>query len=387
MRLTASRLLRRISGCFTRYRRPNSQAECFAAAPREAGRRELLGSFGVLPLLSVLGWSSEEKGGGKVDAATRPTFVSQSDSEQYTRLLKLDLDSPEVAAKRAKMPTGKIGGLTLGRLISGSNLISMNMHARDLHYVSKLARAYNSEQRIFMTLKKCEEVGCNSIVLKDHNFKHFRLANYWHDWGGKMVWLADVITTDFSQYERRLAEHLELGASAAYLWGGASDIWYDQGKQENIVKAYEIMRKYDVPVGIGAHRLEPIAFCEREGLQPDFYIKTLHHDRYWSAHPKKERRFMEMFEPNSPRHDEYHDNMFCHDHKETVAFMQDVKVPWIAFKVLAAGAIPPKEGIEFAFQSGADFICLGMFDFQVEDDARLIRESVAAAKNRKRPWV
>jgi hypothetical protein len=79
--------------------------------------------------------------------------------------------------------------------------------------------------------------------------------------------------------------------------------------------------------------------------------------------------------------------MFCHDQEETVAFMQDVKVPWIAFKVLAAGAIPPKEGIQFAFKSGADFICLGMFDFQVEEDARLIRECVAAAKNRKRPWV
>jgi hypothetical protein len=27
-----------------------------------------------------------------------------------------------------------------------------------------------------------------------------------------------------------------------------------------------------------------------------------------------------------------------------------------------------------------------MFDFQVEEDARLAREAVAQAKNRKRPW-
>jgi hypothetical protein len=50
-------------------------------------------------------------------------------------------------------------------------------------------------------------------------------------------------------------------------------------------KAYAIMRKYDIPVGIGAHRLEPIIFCEREGIRPDYYFKTLHHDRYWSGHP------------------------------------------------------------------------------------------------------
>jgi len=385
LRSAAERVVRAVAGLFAG--RDGTAAPPDEPAPAGSSRRELLGSLGLLSLLGLVGRSSKTAADDKVDAITRPTFVAQSDRDHYERLLKLDLDSPEVAAERAKMPTGKIGNLILSRLISGSNLISMNMHARDLGYVTQLARAYNGQERIFMTLKKCEELGCNSIVLKDHNFKHFRLADYWTAWGGKMVWLADVITTDVEQYERRLVEHLELGAASAYLWGGAADIWYHQGKQDAIVRAYEIMRKYDIPVGIGAHRLEPIVFCEREGLKPDYYIKTLHHDRYWSAHPAKNRRFMEMYEPNSPNHGEYHDNMFCHDHEETVAFMQDVRVPWIAFKVLAAGAIPPKEGIQYAFDSGADFICLGMFDFQVEDDARLIRQCAAKAKHRKRPWA
>jgi len=54
------------------------------------------------------------------------------------------------------------------------------------------------------------------------------------------------------------------------------------------------MKRYQVPVGIGAHRFEPIAFCVREGLVPDFYFKTLHHDRYWSAHPPENRRDLEI---------------------------------------------------------------------------------------------
>ncbi len=298
-----------------------------------------------------------------------------------------DLNDANVVAQQKKMPVGKIGNLTVGRLISGSNLISMNMHSRDLKYFRVLAGHYNTEERIFRTLKKCEELGVNTIVLKNHNFKHFCLAKYWTEWGGKMQWLADVITTDINQYERLLVEHLELGAAAAYLWGGASDIWYHQNKRGNIVKAFEIMKKYDIPVGICAHRLEPIAFCEREGLVPDFYMITLHHDRYWSAHPKENRRFMEMYEKESPDHGYYHDNMFCHNHEKTAEFMQDVKIPWIAFKVLAAGAIPPEDGIGYAFQSGADFVCLGMFDFQVEEDVELTLESVARAKDRKRPWA
>lgn len=292
-----------------------------------------------------------------------------------------------VATQQARMPMGRIGNLNVSRLISGSNLISMNMHARDLKYMGDLAAHYNTESRVFATLKKCEQFGINTIVLKNHNFARFRLSRYWKDWGGTMQWIADVITTDITQYERLLVEHLELGAAAAYLWGGASDIWYHQNKPGNIIKAFEIMKNYEIPVGIGAHRIEPIAFCHKEGLRPDFYFLALHHDRYWSAHPKPNRRFMEMYEPDSEDHSQYHDNLFCRDAEQTIAFMQEVRVPWIAFKVLAAGAIAPADGFRYAFQNGADFVCVGMFDFQVEADAALAAQCVAEAKTRKRPWI
>lgn len=127
-------------------------------------------------------------------------------------------------------------------------------------------------------------------------------------------------------------------------------------------------------------------FCEKEGLSPDFYLKTLHHDRYWSAHPKENRKYMEMYEKESDKHGEFHDNFWCDNHEETVAFMQEVKTPWIAFKILAAGAIGPEEGFKYAFASGADFICVGMFDFQVKEDAGLAAKSVAETSARRREW-
>jgi len=355
---------------------------------KSPNRREILAPLGILPFLGIASQASS-KGKSQDDAGVMSgrTLVTESDMREYARLQALDLDDPAVVTKQKKMPVGKIGKLSVGRLISGSNLISMNMHARDLDYVSSLAAHYNTEERVFMTLKKCEEHGINTIVLKNHNFRRFRLSRYWDEWGGKMQWIADVITTNINKYEQLLDEHLELGAVGAYLWGGASDTWYHQGKQKNIIKAFEIMKKYDIAVGICAHRLEPIAFCEKEGLSPDFYMLTLHHDRYWSAHPKENRRFLEMYQAESPNHHEYHDNMFCHKHEETIDFMKDVKVPWIAFKVLAAGAIGAKDGLDYAFASGADFVCLGMFDFQVEEDTELTLKAIAESKNRKRPWI
>lgn len=359
-----------------------------------ATRRRLLHTLGALPVLGAAGGlaaatvrGAEPKEGASPGGAARPAFANPLDQQEFARLRSLDLSSPEVVAQQQRMPTGRIGNLSISRLICGSNLISPNTHARDLIYMNNLASRYNSEERVFMTLKRCEELGVNAAVLKDHNFRHIRLADYWKHWGGRMLWIADVITQDINQYERRLVQHLELGASAVYLWGGASDIWFHHQQQENIVRAFEIMKKYGVPVGIGAHRLEPIMFCEQEGLRPDFYILTLHHDRYWSAHPRENRRFLEMYQPVSEDHNEYHDNLFCDDAEQRIAFMQQVKVPWIAFKVLAAGAIDPRDGFSYAFAGGADFLCVGMFDFQVQEDAELVIETVARAANRPRPWA
>jgi hypothetical protein len=66
--------------------------------------------------------------------------------------------------------------------------------------------------------------------------------------------------------------------------------------------------------------------------------------------------------------------------------MIGVNKPWFAFKVLAAGAIQPKDGFRFAFENGADFICVGMFDFQVIDNVNTATEILGSLGNRERRW-
>ena len=67
--------------------------------------------------------------------------------------------------------------------------------------------------------------------------------------------------------------------------------------------------------------------------------------------------------------------------------MKTVQKPWIAYKVLGAGAIKPKEGFQYAFENGADFICVGMFDFQVVEDANILNEVLNGNRKRQRPWM
>jgi hypothetical protein len=54
--------------------------------------------------------------------------------------------------------------------------------------------------------------------------------------------------------------------------------------------------------------------------------------------------------------------------------------------VLVAGAIHPRAGFKYAFENGADFATVVMFDFQIEDNAAILSEVVAAARNRDREW-
>jgi hypothetical protein len=54
---------------------------------------------------------------------------------------------------------------------------------------------------------------------------------------------------------------------------------------------------------------------------------------------------------------------------------------------MAAGAIPPRDAFPYAYGSGADFVVAGMFDFEIDEDAGIARDTLASVKDRKRPWT
>ena len=62
------------------------------------------------------------------------------------------------------------------------------------------------------------------------------------------------------------------------------------------------------------------------------------------------------------------------------------EIPWVAFKVLAGGAIRPEQGFRYAFENGADFVCVGMFDYQVVDDVNIAVKVLDQLSGRERTW-
>jgi len=278
---------------------------------------------------------------------------------------------------KGTLPTGKIGPLTLSRLISGGNLISGWAHSRDLHYVPSLMRAYNTEEKVLGTLQLLEEHGVNTIIADPVKKPKDIFARYWKERGGKIQWIAEG-HPDMEDWKTNIAQSIDFGAAAVYIQGVKSDQFHKADRLDLLGKCVQFIKSKGVPGGIGAHKLEVIVESEKNNYGADFYVKTLHHTGYWSTRrPDQDEDVV----------DNRADNYWDKEPEKTIAFMQDVQKPWIAFKVLAAGAIRPDSGFKHAFANGADFICVGMFDFQVEQNVALVKSILPQVQNRERAWL
>ena len=290
-------------------------------------------------------------------------------------------DSALPPVEPLQLPKGKIKSLEISRVICGGNLIGGWAHSRDLIYVSPLLKAYHTDQKIFQTLRLAERRGINTVLT---NPSAGRVINdYWYAEGGKIQWISDCATKDFKDGIKR---SIDAGAHAVYLQGGICDQMVRDGHLAELEAALKFMRDQAVPCGLGAHSLETVKKCVGAGLGPDFWVKTLHKDTYWSATPVRNRHAFDEVNGGKTDHDQYRDNMWCTNAQDTIDYMGTLRTPWIAFKVLAAGALHPRDAFEWSFANGADFICVGMFDFQIKENCGVAVRVFKEFEKRERPW-
>ncbi len=266
-----------------------------------------------------------------------------------------------------EMPVGRIGDVTVSRIIFGGNILSGYAHSRDLVYVSSLMREYNTVERILNTLDLAQAAGINTLLSDPWERPAEVMTRHWGERGGGLQWIIDCRPEE-EDIRVKIDEAVGKGASAIYVNGEWAGDWVLDGKVDFLAKSVEYIRSQGLPAGIGGHLLDVPVACEEAGIRPDFYMKTFHNHDYWSV-----------------GHNREHDNVYCRRPEECAAFMKEIPVPWIAFKTMAAGAIAPEIAFDYALKNGADFLCVGMFDFQLAQDVRTFKETWPVCEGRERP--
>jgi hypothetical protein len=261
-------------------------------------------------------------------------------------------------------------------LILGGNLIAGCAHSRDLPYVATLARLYNTPEKIRQTFELGEQNGINAInsaVMSDNAY----IFEHWKN-GGKIKWFSQV-RQDADGGWSQIDKSMDQGVAAIHLTGDTLEHLLDKGEFEKVGEAVEYIRSKKFVAGVAAHDLRVVVECEKRKINVDFYQKTLHSNDYFTA-PK----------PGGPDRVSPNDNSWCSDAQAVIDVFAKITKPWTAYKILAAGAIPPLRAFPYAVNGGADFILVGMFDWQVEDNVKLARLAfhVGSGPNSKRtrPW-
>jgi uncharacterized membrane protein YphA (DoxX/SURF4 family) len=342
-------------------------------------RREAIKSLASIPLLGVaffgmarkVGWLSfEEENLSQTDATSSATLMQAK---------RWDLSE-----LNEKVPMGRIRHVEMSRILPGGNLVAGFAHARDLIYVSDMIKNYFTDEKVIENLWLYEACGINTIVFRTDEQVLRILDKYWKR-GGRIQWLAQTYP-DGKDYTN-IQKAIDAGAVGAFVMGGIADRVVAENRLDDLAAPIEYIRSQGLITGTAAHAIQVPMACVDYGIECDFFMKTFHHDRYWSAHARENRsEFMHDLPYDLLDRNQFHDNMWCASAEEVSSFFKTNNTPWIGYKVLAAGAIRPEDGFRYAFEHGADFICVGMFDFQVIPNANTVTQVLNSGLDRERSW-
>lgn len=245
------------------------------------------------------------------------------------------------------LPKGMLGTHEVGRLIIGANQFTGYPHAQPLVYAKELFARYFTEEKIVETLAIGWEHGINTHITLTNATCVQYLDRFEREVGARIQWIAQTEWFKPTDDVRETVEgHIKLaadnGAVACFLQGGAADGLVREDNLAAMQHYFDTIRNHGMLAGLGGHLNETIDVPIQAGVTPDFVFKTLN-TIGWS----------------------------CTEPEKTVEMMAGIDLPWIAFKVLGAGRIEPEKGFRHAIESGADFLNVGMFDFQVAPNVEL----------------
>jgi hypothetical protein len=301
--------------------------------------------------------------------------MSMEKMNRRQALLGAAAAAPAVASAAGSMPTVRLGGHEVSRLIVGGNPVSGHSHIDSA--ANREMIDYFTAANVMKMLRQCEQAGVNAW--QSRGDRHIvRLLHEYRQAGGRLHWIAQTATelADIPGHIRTIASQGK--PIAIYNHGSHTDRCFDQKKMDVVRMHCQVMRDAGVPAGVGTHRPEVIDYIESAGWDVDFYMTCV----YNLTRSKEEASRLAGREVEG----EY----FHHpDRERMLERVRKTTRPCLIFKVYGASrncgsAEQMQDALRLAFRYAkpGDAVVIGMFPKykdQVSENCRLVKAAVAEA--------
>jgi hypothetical protein len=256
------------------------------------------------------------------------------------------------------LPVVDFCGLNASRLMIGGNPFSGFSHQSSERDQEMLD--YYSVANIKLALRRAEEAGINTAVMRSDNHIHRLLREYYNE-GGAIQWIAQLgYDGDEATIGRGIASAVAAGAKAGYIHGGITDRCYADSNLSKLADYVAMIQDHGIPGGIAGHAAEAHLWAYEQGLAADFHVVCFYN--CGSLHDGKG----DKFNPEDPP-------VACE-------VIRQIEKPCIGYKVLGAGRVEPQSAFEFAFANikPTDCVNVGVYlgdnENMIEENAALVAE-------------
>jgi hypothetical protein len=268
-------------------------------------RRDFLKTMGVLPAAVAAGGTPA----AAAEKTARPVVVDQR-----------------------TLPQIKLGPHSISRLVCGANPFNGGSHLSI--FVNRSMREYYTEQQIFKTLRRCQEVGINCWQAGVGNIDQYQR---FVDQGLKMHYIA-IAAGDSAGIEKLVKG----GCIAIAHHGEVTDRLFKDGELDKAQDYLKRVRDAGLVVGVSTHMPDVVDAIESKGWDVDYYMTCI-----YERHRSKEALEALLGQAPIPQGEVY----LPQDPPRMFKAVQQTDKPCLAFKILAAGRLSDrKHWVEAAFR-------------------------------------
>lgn len=258
------------------------------------------------------------------------------------------------------LPEVEFCGLKLSRLLIGANPFGGYSHQTEERDTAM--RTYYTPDRIVETLRLAEEEGITGMVANNETPHVLEAVERYHREGGRLLWFAQLNCMHKPDMEVAIDEAAEIGAKAVYFHGALIDDAYAHRDEAKVRRWFSYAQAKGLPAGAAGHDPRAHLWLNELGIA-DFHCVCFFN--CGSLHSGKGDKFS------------------LRDVFPASEAVRAIEKPCVAYKVLGAGRIDPRLGLEYAYESikPGDVVNLGMFrgdcDAMVAQNAALVRSILA----------